>query len=82
MAIISSVKEKEVSLNNVFIGEVGLAGELRRIHNINLRLKEVERANFKRCFIPESNAKEVDKKFNFTIESCSSLKEVIEKVFK
>ena len=82
VAIVSSYKEKEVFLNSAFIGEVGLAGELRRVNNINLRLKEVERANFKRCFIPASNLKEVDKSFKFKIEAFSTLKEVVDAVFK
>lgn len=80
MAIISSHKEKEFSFESVFIGEVGLGGELRRVNNINLRLKEIERTNFKRCLIPEGNLKEVDKSFNFKIEGFSSLKEVVEEV--
>ncbi|MFH1504562.1 MAG: DNA repair protein RadA [Candidatus Omnitrophota bacterium] len=78
MAIISSFKDKEVSLDTVFIAEIGLAGELRRINNINLRLKEVERANFKHCIIPEVNLKEVDKKFSFDIKGFMTLKEVVE----
>jgi DNA repair protein RadA/Sms len=80
MAIVSSYKEKELPASSVFMAEVGLGGELRRVNNINLRLKEIERANFKRCIIPESNLKEVDKKFGFKIEGFSSLKEVVEAV--
>ncbi|MCK9574009.1 MAG: DNA repair protein RadA [Candidatus Omnitrophica bacterium] len=82
IAIISSYKEKEPPLNSAFIAEVGLAGELRRVSNINLRLKEIERAGFVRCFIPESNLKEVDAKFKFKVEGFSSLKEVIEKIWR
>ncbi|MDD4183184.1 MAG: DNA repair protein RadA [Candidatus Omnitrophica bacterium] len=82
IAIISSYKEKEPPVSSAFIAEVGLAGELRRVANINLRLKEIERAGFPRCFIPESNLKEVDGKFKFKIEGFSSLKEVIDKIWR
>jgi DNA repair protein RadA/Sms len=82
MAIISSYRDKEFSFESVFIGEVGLGGELRRVSNINARLKEIERADFKRCFIPEGNLKEADKGFNFKIEGFSSLKEVVEELGK
>ena len=82
IAIISSYKEKEPPLSSAFMAEVGLAGELRRVANINLRLKEIERAGFSRCFIPESNLKEVDSRFKFKIEGFSSLKEVIEKIWR
>lgn len=81
MAIISSYQEKEIFSSAVFIGEVGLAGELRRVSNINLRLKEVERTNFKRCFIASSNLKEVDKGFKFRIDGFSNLKDVVDEVF-
>ncbi|MCK5494611.1 MAG: DNA repair protein RadA, partial [Candidatus Omnitrophica bacterium] len=77
IAMISSFKDKELYQSTVFIGEVGLAGELRRVNNINLRLKEIERANFKHCIIPEINFKEVDKKFDFDIRGYSSLIDVI-----
>ncbi|MBU1122180.1 MAG: DNA repair protein RadA [Candidatus Omnitrophota bacterium] len=82
MAIISSCKDKELPASSVFIAEVGLAGELRKVNNINLRLKSVERGGFKNCFIPESNLKEIDSNFKFNIVGFSSLKDVVEDVFK
>jgi predicted ATP-dependent serine protease len=47
-----------------------------------LRLKEISRAGFKQCFIPESNLKEIDKGFDFMIEGFSSLKEVVEQIWR
>ncbi len=80
MSMVSSFKDKELYKSTVFIGEVGLAGELRRVNNINLRLKEIQRANFKHCIIPEINFKEVDKKFDFDIRGYSSLKDVVDEM--
>jgi len=80
MAIISSFKEKEIPVSTVFIGEVGLAGELRRVNNINLRLQEVERVHFRSCIIPEDNMKEVDRRFKFDIRGFASLSDVNRKV--
>jgi len=82
IAMISSFKEKIIPSSSVFIGEVGLAGELRRVNNINLRLKEVERANFKHCIIPEVNLKEVDKKFDLNVRGFLTLHDVVKDVFK
>lgn len=82
VAMISSIKDKEVPLDTVFIGEIGLAGELRRVSNINLRVKEAQRAGFKRVYIPEGNLKGLNKGFTIKIESCNSLKEVVGEVFK
>ena len=82
MAIISSFQEKNIPEGVVFIGEVGLAGELRRVNNINLRLKEVERVGFDKCIIPKVNLKEVDKKFQFQILEFDYVKEVYKQIFK
>ena len=81
VAIISSFKEKDVPAAITFIGEVGLSGELRRVNNINLRLKAVERAGFNRCIIPEGNLKEVGKEVKIKVEGFSTLKEVMDEIF-
>ena len=81
MAIISSFRDKNLPPETLFIGEVGLAGELRRVSNINLRLKEAQRADFKYCIIPEPNLKEVDKGFSSRIKSYGCLKEAVKEVF-
>lgn len=82
MAIISSFKEENIPSSSVFIGEIDLAGELRRVNNINLRLKEVGRTSFKHCIIPEVNLKEVDKKINLNVRGFSTLRDVVKDVFK
>jgi len=77
-AIISSFKEKELEANSVFIGEVGLAGELRPVNNISLRLKEVERCGFKQCFVPHGNMNEIKGgKYPFKIVGLKSIEEVL-----
>jgi DNA repair protein RadA/Sms len=82
MAIVSSTKDKEIPASSLFIGEVGLAGELRRVSNINARLREAARTDFKRCFIPASNIKEVDKGSDFQVKGVASLEEVVSEIFK
>ena len=74
--------ESVVTVSTVFIGEVGLGGELRKVNNINLRLKEVNRINFKHCIIPEVNLKEVDKRFGLEIRGFSYLKDAVKWSFK
>ncbi|MCF7873964.1 MAG: DNA repair protein RadA [Candidatus Omnitrophica bacterium] len=82
VAIISSFLEKKVPPETAFVGEVGLGGELRRVRNINSRLKEIDRANFRCCYIPEANRKEVDKRFLNKVLSFSNLGEIYRKLFK
>ncbi|RKY41258.1 MAG: DNA repair protein RadA [Candidatus Omnitrophota bacterium] len=76
LAIISSYKEKEITLDTVFIGEVGLSGEIRPVANINLRIKEIEHWDFRRIVIPEDNLKEV-KESKLEVISIVSLKEIL-----
>jgi len=79
LAIISGFREKDLEAKNVFIGEVGLGGELRPVSNINLRLKEVAKGGFKKCFIPKGNFKEVDNRFtSLKVIGLDSVKEVLE----
>ncbi|MBD3246267.1 MAG: DNA repair protein RadA [Candidatus Omnitrophica bacterium] len=81
VAIVSSYKERPVSFDTVFIGEIGLAGEVRRVSRINGRLKEAYRGNFRRCFIPEVNTKDLDAPKNLKVVPCATLQDVIHKVF-
>lgn len=54
-SIVSSYKERPVQVTDVFIGEVGLTGEVRRVSRIEQRVQEAARLGFKRVFIPASN---------------------------
>ena len=81
MAIVSSHKDKPAPAGCAFLGEVGLAGELRRIAGINQRLKELSRMGFKACFIPESNREEVDAEYRAIAKPASTLEQLVEKIF-
>ncbi|MBA7595273.1 DNA repair protein RadA [subsurface metagenome] len=60
------------------IGEVGLAGEVRPVSQIERRVKEAERLGFKRCIIPIGNQKGLRTESIKTI-GARSLREAIEK---
>ena len=55
MAVASSYKNKEISSTDCFVGEVGLTGEIRRVNQIETRVKEAAKVGFKRVFIPKHN---------------------------
>ncbi|MFN4131596.1 MAG: magnesium chelatase domain-containing protein, partial [Caldimicrobium sp.] len=52
VALVGSLLEKELPHKTLFLGEIGLAGELRPIREIILRLKEAEKKGFEQAFIP------------------------------
>ncbi|MDL0089711.1 DNA repair protein RadA [Campylobacter gastrosuis] len=51
-AIISSFKNRPISKESVFIGELSLNGEIRDVFNIDQRLKEAKTQKFKNAIIP------------------------------
>ncbi|MCO6532304.1 MULTISPECIES: DNA repair protein RadA [Lactobacillus] len=55
MAIASSYKNEEILPTDCFVGEVGLTGEVRRVNQIDARIKEAAKTGFKRIFIPKHN---------------------------
>ncbi|MFH1148714.1 MAG: DNA repair protein RadA [Pseudomonadota bacterium] len=81
LAIISSFLERSVDPKLVVFGEVGLAGEIRGVAKVDLRLAEAARLGFTRCIIPRSNLDHVKNRFPDLI-GASNLNEVIEHVFK
>ena len=51
-AIISSFKNRPISKDSVFIGELSLNGEIREVFNLDQRLKEAKTQKFKNAIIP------------------------------
>lgn len=52
VALASAVRQRPVRENMVVIGELGLAGEVRRVPDIGRRLKEAARMGFTRAVVP------------------------------
>lgn len=77
IAIVSSFRNTSLPNDMVFLGEVGLLGELRPISQIDLRLKEAKSLNFKKALIPAKQRCNED----FDITYASTLEEAIEICF-
>jgi DNA repair protein RadA/Sms len=54
MAIVSSARDRPLPPDMVFIGEVGLSGELRAVGHMELRLAEAAQLGFRRCLLPRT----------------------------
>ncbi len=67
VAIASSYKDREISADDCFIGEIGLTGEIRRVNQVEARVKEASQVGFKRVFLPKYNLTPAIKKIR-TIE--------------
>ena len=55
MALVSSLKNKPLPQNSVFIGEVGLLGEIRKVNYLERRIKEAKRLGFKKIYSKETH---------------------------
>ena len=51
-AIISSFKNRPISKESIFMGELSLNGEIREIFNLDQRLKEAKTQKFKNAIVP------------------------------
>ena len=82
MSIASSALNHGISTDTVFIGELGLTGELKKVPSLEQRLKEVDRMGFKKAYIPMNCLKTGVKFKNIKVIPCKKLIDVIEKEFK
>lgn len=55
IAIVSSFRNKSLSMDMVCFGEVGLSGEIRPVPNGQERLREAAKHGFKQAIIPKAN---------------------------
>ncbi len=55
LALVSSLKEKPVHAKAVVVGEIGLAGEIRGVSQIEKRITESERLGFDQFIFPKSS---------------------------
>ena len=51
-AILSSYRDRELSAQTLFLGEVSLTGEIREVPGLGQRLKEIETQGFSKAVIP------------------------------
>lgn len=56
-AVISSFRNRPVPPEVVILGEIGLAGEVRGVGQVERRLAEARHHGFSRCLLPQSNLK-------------------------
>ncbi len=68
MSVTSSLRGKAVDPDTLFIGEVGLGGEVRSVPRIESRIKEAIHMGFKRCILPKRNLKGFSKEIQEKIQ--------------
>lgn len=81
VSIASSFLKKPISDKTVFIAEVGLTGELKKVPQIKQRVKELERLGYKECFVAENSLDKKEFK-DIKINDPRDIRGVMDFVFK
>lgn len=74
MSIASSYKKKALKNDIVFIGEVGLTGEIKKTPSLEAKIKEAERMGFGEVVIPEQ---EIKNKYSIKISKYKNILDII-----
>jgi len=75
-SLISSYKSKPIDANTVFVGEVGLTGEVRSVPMMEARIKEMAQLNYKRVITSEKTSRELKGKFKIDLVGIRSAREI------
>ena len=77
LGIFSSLKEKVLDPGTVFVGEVGLSGELRSVSHLEVRLKEAAKLGFTRFVCPNVDLEEEIRPKGLEITCCDRLAQAV-----
>ena len=83
MSLVSSALKKSIPADTVFIGDVGLTGELKKVPSLEMMIREIARMGFSRIFVPPDSIKPEWKKKLPRVEviETRNLTQVIRQVF-
>ena len=81
MSIISASINEPINQKSVFMGEVSLAGDIKKVNNIERRLKELDHLGFEYAYIPKNNYKNSLDLKKLKVIEVSHIKELINIVF-
>ncbi|MGO9139142.1 MAG: DNA repair protein RadA [Syntrophales bacterium] len=77
----SSFLDRPIDKGTVVFGEVGLAGEVRGISQMDIRIKEAARMGFVRCIVPQTSSRNGFAEKKMECIRINSLKQLLECIF-
>lgn len=78
LAMISSLKDIPIKQDTLAFGEIGLAGELRSVGQVDLRIAEAARLGFSKCILPYHSLKKISSNHNIEIVGARNVREAFE----
>lgn len=86
MAVVASVMSSnfdvQVPRSTVFIGEIGLSGEIRTVTRIEQRVSEAQKLGFDHVVIPKGNLKGVKDKYSIQLIEVNRIEDLLTYLFK
>ncbi|MGG1215382.1 DNA repair protein RadA [Micromonospora provocatoris] len=82
MSIVSSAKDRGIPNDTLFIADIGLTGELKRVPSLEARLKEADRMGFKKAYVAKKSLNKKIELKNLEVIELNTLNDVIKQVFK
>ena len=79
-ALISSLQDKPIDSKTVFIGEIGLTGEVRPVSAIEQRISEIQKLGFTKIILPKAN--KITKQYDVDIYTVEKIREAMFEIFK
>jgi DNA repair protein RadA/Sms len=75
VAVASSFLDRPVDPATLILGEVGLAGEVRAVGQVETRVRQGAKLGFKRCVIPEGSRRQMSEIGGVEVRGVQSLRE-------
>lgn len=82
MSIMSAKKKMPIPQGTVFIGEIGLTGEIKKVPAIETRLRELDRMGFKEVIVPNQSIKGGLDDLKIKVTKMKTINDCIRHVFK
>ena len=80
-AVASSFLDRPVDAGTLVVGEVGLAGEVRAVGQVEVRVREAEKMGFRRCIVPRSTVARVGRRNGLEVLGVRNLEELWDVLF-
>ena len=81
LSLVSNLTDKVIPDDLVAFGEIGLAGELRAVNRILVRVKEAQRLGFKRCLLPKQCVAAINSEVDIQLIGVTTLSQAIQAAF-
>ena len=81
MSVVSSEKGKSIPNSTLFIADIGLTGELKKVPTLEARLKEADRMGYKKVYVARKSLQRELNLKNLQVIEKNTLNEVIWSVF-